>query len=49
MKKQKIKGGARKLGRNKRPVDLPTSKFVRGKISFEQYASEKGINFKPQK
>lgn len=39
-------GGDRKKGRNKRPVDQPTSKFVRGKISFEQYAKEKSINFK---
>lgn len=40
---QKKKGGAKKYGRNKRPSDLATSLFVRGKTSFEQYAKSKGI------
>jgi hypothetical protein len=35
-------GGARKIGRNKKAPDSATSKFVRGKITFEQYQKEKG-------
>ena len=40
---QKKKGGSKKHGRNKRPVDQPTSLYVRGKVTFEQYAKLKGI------
>lgn len=44
MPKQKTqKKGCRKAGRNKRAKDNSTSAFVRGNISFEQYAKEKGI------
>jgi len=45
-KKQKTKRGSRKIGRNKRIADSATSRFVRGSISFEQYAKEKGIKTK---
>ena len=38
---QRKSGGDRKKGRNKRPVDQATSKYVRGKISFEEYWKEK--------
>ena len=31
-------GGDRKHGRNKRPIDQATSAYVRGRITFEQYA-----------
>jgi hypothetical protein len=41
-KPQKKKSGSRKHGRNKRPVDLPTSLYVRGKITFEKYLKMKG-------
>jgi hypothetical protein len=37
------KGSSRKVGRNKRPVDQPTSSYVRGLITFEQYAKSKNI------
>ena len=30
-------GGARKYGRNKRPVNSAMSAYVRGKITFESY------------
>ena len=30
-------GGDKKHGRNKKPADHPTSMYVRGKITFEQY------------
>ncbi len=47
MSKQKNqKKGCRKAGRNKRPKDNSTSAFVRGKISFDQYAKDKGIKRK---
>ena len=46
---QKKKGGAKKHGRNKRPADVATSAYVRGKISFEQYCKTKGIKTKAQK
>lgn len=36
-KKQKSKGGAKKIGRNKRSKDQKMSAYVRGKITFEQY------------
>jgi hypothetical protein len=41
-KPQKVKGGARKIGRGKRSVDQATSLYVRGKISYEQYKKLKG-------
>ena len=40
-KTQKKKGGAKKYGRNKRPVDFATSLYVRGKITFEKYQKMK--------
>ena len=39
---QRKKGGGKKYGRNKRPVDSLMSAYVRGKITFEQY--RKGNN-----
>ena len=39
----KKKGGSRKHGRNKRPVDQLTSFYVRDVITFEQYAKGKNI------
>jgi len=38
---QKVKGGGRKIGRNKRPKDQNLSSYVRGKITFEQYEKRK--------
>jgi hypothetical protein len=48
-KKEKLKGGSKKHGRNKRPVDSATSLYVKGRISFESYAKRKGIKFKVKK
>ena len=45
-KKQRKKGGTRKIGRSKRAKDYVMSAYVRGKISFESYAKSKGIKFK---
>ena len=46
-KKQNSKGkGSRKHGRNKRQKDSATSAYVKGLISFEQYAKRKGLKFK---
>jgi hypothetical protein len=42
-RKTKQQKGAKKYGRNKRPVDSATSAFVRGKISFETYAKDKKL------
>jgi hypothetical protein len=42
-KKKEKGGGSKKHGRNKRPVDSPTSLYVKGKISFERYAKSKNI------
>jgi hypothetical protein len=39
-KTQKKKGGARKHGRNKRPVNSAMSAYVRGKITFESYQKQ---------
>jgi len=39
-KKQRVKGGSRKHGRNKRPVNSAMSAYVRGKISFESYLKQ---------
>ena len=39
-KEQKKKGGAKKYGRNKRPVNSAMSAYVRGKISFENYLKQ---------
>jgi hypothetical protein len=39
-KTQKKKGGAKKHGRNKRPVNSAMSAYVRGKITFEQYQKQ---------
>jgi len=39
-KTQKKKGGAKKYGRNKRPVNSAMSAYVRGKITFEQYQKQ---------
>lgn len=44
--KNQKKGGAKKYGRNKRSVDSATSSYVRGKISFESYAHQKGFKIK---
>ena len=41
MKTQKVKGGGKKIGRNKKPVNSATSMYVRGVISFDQYSKEK--------
>jgi hypothetical protein len=41
-KSQKKKGGEKKYGRNKKPVDYATSLYVRGKITFEKYKKMKG-------
>ena len=41
-KTQKKKGGEKKYGRNKKGVDLATSLYVRGKITFEQYKKMRG-------
>jgi len=40
--KKQSKGGKKKIGRSKRPVDQAMSAYVRGKISFEQYRKRKG-------
>ena len=45
-KTEKKHGGDKKHGRNKRIVDSATSRFVKGKIPFEQYAKEKSIKIK---
>jgi hypothetical protein len=37
------KGSSRKVGRSKRAKDQATSSFVRGKITFDQYAKIKNI------
>jgi len=37
---QKKSGGDKKHGRNKRPVDVATSRYVRGLITFEQYKKQ---------
>lgn len=42
----KKKGGSKKHGRNKRPVEQAISLYVRGKITFEQYAKLKGIKIR---
>lgn len=34
---KKKSGGAKKIGRSKRAKNVAMSKYVRGKISFEQY------------
>jgi hypothetical protein len=39
-KTQKKKGGAKKYGRNKRPVNSAMSAYVRGKITFEAYQKQ---------
>ena len=36
-KEKQGKGGKRKIGRSKRPVNQTMSAYVRGKISFEAY------------
>ena len=41
MKKEGKKGGSKKYGRNKRPVDQVTSQYARGKITFEKYKRRK--------
>ena len=45
-KQQNQKKGCKKAGRNKRQKDSATSAFVRGRMSFEQYAKSKGIKRK---
>ena len=37
---QKKKGGSKKHGRNKRPVNSTMSAYVRGKITFENYQKQ---------
>jgi hypothetical protein len=39
-KTQKKKGGEKKYGRNKRPVNSAMSAYVRGKITFESYQKQ---------
>jgi hypothetical protein len=39
-KTQKKKGGEKKYGRNKRPVNQAMSSFVRGKISLDSYQKQ---------
>jgi hypothetical protein len=39
-KTQKKKGGEKKYGRNKRPVNSAMSAYVRGKISFDGYQKQ---------
>ena len=39
-REQKKKGGAKKYGRNKRPVNSAMSAYVRGKITFESYQKQ---------
>jgi hypothetical protein len=39
-KTQKQKGGSKKHGRNKRPVNSAMSSYVRGKISFDSYQKQ---------
>jgi hypothetical protein len=39
-KTQKRKGGEKKYGRNKKPVNSAMSAYVRGKISFENYVRQ---------
>ena len=41
LKTQKRKGGGKKIGRNKRSVDVTTSAYVKGKISFAEYEKRK--------
>lgn len=41
-KQNQKKGGSRKHGRNKRPVNSAMSAYVRDKISFETYQKTKG-------
>ena len=36
--------GAKKYGRNRRPVNAAMSAYVRGKISFESYQKQSGKN-----
>ncbi|MDD4970746.1 MAG: hypothetical protein PHT07_15070 [Paludibacter sp.] len=43
---EKKSGGAKKCGRSKRATDSATSLFARNKISYEQYAKEKGLKIK---
>jgi hypothetical protein len=45
-KKQKVKGGSKKIGRSKRSKDSALSAYVRGVISFATYAKRKGIKYK---
>lgn len=42
-KKNQKSGGAKKYGRNKKPVDQPTSNYVKGSIPFESYQAQKGF------
>jgi hypothetical protein len=39
-KTQKKKGGEKKYGRNKRPVNQAMSAYVRGKITFLNYLTQ---------
>jgi hypothetical protein len=39
-KTQKKRGGEKKYGRNKRPVNSAMSAYVRGKITFESYQKQ---------
>jgi len=40
----KKKSGAKKYGRNKRPVNSAMSAYVRGKISFESYQKQSKVS-----
>jgi hypothetical protein len=40
-KSEKKKGGNKKYGRNKRPVDPAMSAYIRGVITFEAYEKQK--------
>jgi hypothetical protein len=39
-KTQKKKGGEKKYGRNKHPVNSAMSAYVRGKITFDSYQKQ---------
>lgn len=40
-KQTKVKGGGRKIGRNRKPKDQAVSLYSKGKISFETYQKMK--------
>jgi hypothetical protein len=44
-KEHKKHGGAKKIGRNKRPVNQNMRAYTIGSISFEEYAKRAGVKF----